>query len=63
MGEQPAYSEISAEEMRDLEAEFGRPLNREAAFWMIRLKTNRDAVERMIAHEEEERHPKQRVAA
>ena len=62
MDEQPAYSEISADEMRELEAEFGRSLNREAALWMIRLKTNRAAIQRMLA-DEEERHLKECVAA
>ncbi len=57
MEEQPVYSEISAAEMRELETEFGRPLTRETALWLIRLKTNRDAVQRMINEEAEERHP------
>jgi hypothetical protein len=56
MEEQPAYSEISAEEMCELEAEFGHPLNREMALWMIRLNTNRAAIQCMLADEEKERH-------
>jgi hypothetical protein len=56
MEEQPQYSEISDLEMRDLEAEFGRPLTRELALWLIRNKTNRAAIQRMIdenLHEEQ----------
>jgi hypothetical protein len=48
MDEQPAYSAISEIEMRDLEAEFGHPLTRELALWMIRNKINRAAVQLMI---------------
>jgi hypothetical protein len=48
MDEQPTYSEISELEMRDLEAEFGHPLTRELAFWLIRNKIIRDAVQLMI---------------
>ena len=56
MDERPEYSEISELEMRDLEAEFGRPLSREAAFWLIRQRINRDAVERMLNEHKEEEH-------
>jgi hypothetical protein len=48
MDEQPVYSEISELEMRELEAEFGRPLRRELALWLIRNKTNRAAIQLMI---------------
>jgi hypothetical protein len=56
MNEQPAYSEISELEMRELEAEFGRPLTRELALWLIRNNTNRAAIQLMIdenLHEEQ----------
>jgi hypothetical protein len=53
MSEKPGYSEISDAEMRDLEADFGRPLTRELAFWLIRTKTNRAAILRMIGEAEE----------
>jgi hypothetical protein len=48
MDEQPAYSEISELEMRELEAEFGHPLTHELALWLIRNKINRTAVQLMI---------------
>jgi hypothetical protein len=54
MDEQPKYSEISELEMRDLEAEFGRPLTREMALWLIRQRINRAAVERMLRENEDE---------
>jgi hypothetical protein len=48
MDEQPAYSEINQLEMRELEAEFGRPITHELALWLIRNKINRAAVQLMI---------------
>jgi hypothetical protein len=57
MDEQPAYSEISELEMRELEAEFGHPLTRELALWLIRNKIIRAAVERMIDETSDEDHP------
>ena len=48
MDERPAYSEINEQEMKDLEAEFGRPLNHYLALWLIRQRMNRAAVQRMI---------------
>jgi hypothetical protein len=67
MKEKPEYSEISELEMRDLEAEFGRPLTREKALWLIRNRMNRAAVELMLNEEkdvheenednEDEQHP------
>ena len=57
MNEKPEYSEISELEMRDLEAEFGRPLTRVMAFWLIRQKINRAAVERMLEEGREEEQP------
>jgi len=57
MDERPEYSEISPQEMRDLESEFGRPLTREKAFWLIRQRINRGAVERMLNERPEEEHP------
>lgn len=57
MNEKPGYSEISKEEMRDLEAEFGRPLTRDLAFWLIRMKTNRAAILRMMGESEDEEWP------
>lgn len=53
MKEKPEYSEISDLEMRDLEAEFGRPLSREMALWLIRNRMNRAAVELMLNEEKE----------
>jgi hypothetical protein len=53
MDEQPPYSDISAAEMRDLEAEFGRPLTHLLALWLIRHRINRAAVQRMIRAREE----------
>ena len=49
--EKPEYSEISELEMRDLEAEFGRPLTRDKALWLIRNRMNRAAVELMLNEE------------
>ncbi len=57
MDEQPAYSEISELEMRELEAEFGRPLTRELALWLIRNKIIRDAVQLMIDETGDEDQP------
>jgi hypothetical protein len=54
MDEKPIYSEINVEEMRDLEREFGRPLTKDLALWLIRFKTNRDAIQRMIGEEDED---------
>jgi len=55
MKEKPEYSEISELEMRDLEAEFGRPLTREKALWLIRNRMNRAAVELMLNEEKDVR--------
>ena len=57
MLEQPAYSEINDLEMRDLEAEFGRPLTRQMAFWLIRHRINRGAVQRMLNVSDDEEQP------
>ena len=57
MNEKPLYSEISEAEMRDLEAEFGRPLTRELALWLIRIRTNREAIQRMIGEDEKHAPP------
>jgi hypothetical protein len=46
--ETPQYSDINDAELREIEAEFGRPLTRELAQWFIRNRTNREAVERML---------------
>jgi len=59
MDEQPAYSEISNLEMRELEAEFGHPLTRELALWLIRNKINRAAVQLMIDEIDETRYDEQ----
>ena len=40
--------------MRELEAEFGRPLSYEMALWLIRHRTNRAAVERMLKQGDDE---------
>lgn len=45
-GEVP-YSRIHPAELKELEMEFGRPLTPELAQWLIRARTNREAVERM----------------
>jgi hypothetical protein len=57
MDEQPAYSEISELEMRELEAEFGHPLTHELALWLIRNKINRAAVQLMIDEISNEEQP------
>jgi hypothetical protein len=57
MDEQPAYSEISELEMRELEAEFGHPLTRELALWLIRNKIIRDAVQLMMDEISDEEQP------
>jgi hypothetical protein len=49
MKEAPKYADINDAELREIEAEFGRPLTRELALWSIRNRTNREAVERMLA--------------
>jgi hypothetical protein len=49
MKETPQYANISDAELRELEAEFGRPLTRELALWFIRNRTSREAIERMLA--------------
>jgi hypothetical protein len=46
--ETPQYSDINDAELREIEADFGRPLTRELAQWFIRNRTNREAVERML---------------
>jgi drug/metabolite transporter (DMT)-like permease len=48
MDEAPAYAEFSGQELKQVEAEFGRPLSREVALWLIRNRTNREAIERML---------------
>jgi hypothetical protein len=42
------YSRMNPQELRDLEAEFGRPLTPELAQWLLRARMNRQAVELMI---------------
>jgi hypothetical protein len=51
--ETPQYSDINDAELREIEAEFGRPLTREQAQWFIRNRTNREAVERMLRDKSE----------
>lgn len=63
MDEQPAYSEISELEMRELEAEFGHPLTRELALWLIRNKINRAAVQLMIDEVDQNRDEEQPPSA
>jgi hypothetical protein len=63
MSEQPEYSDISELEMRELEAEFGRPLSREMALWMIRHRTNRAAVERMLNQSDNEKNEEEEEPA
>jgi hypothetical protein len=48
MDEPPAYTELSEEELKELEKEFGRVLSPELALWFIRNRTNREAIERML---------------
>jgi hypothetical protein len=48
MKETPQYADISDAELKDIEAEFGRPLTRELAQWFIRNRTNCEAVARMV---------------
>jgi hypothetical protein len=42
------YSRMNRNELRDLEAEFGRPLTPELAQWLLRARMNRQAVQLMI---------------
>jgi len=42
------YSRMNPSELRDLEAEFGRPLTPELAQWLLRARMNRQAVQLMI---------------
>jgi hypothetical protein len=46
--EEPEYADINAAELREIEAELGRPVSRELAQWFIRNRINREAVERML---------------
>jgi hypothetical protein len=39
---------MNPNELRDLEAEFGRPLTPELAQWLVRARMNRQAVQLMI---------------
>lgn len=48
MDELPAYTELSEEELKEMEDEFGRVLSPELALWFIRNRANREAVERML---------------
>jgi hypothetical protein len=48
MPSQIPYSRMNPKELRDLEAEFGRPLTPELAQWLLRARMNRQAVELMI---------------
>jgi hypothetical protein len=52
MKESPRYAELSKEELKQIESEFGHPLSRELALWFIRNRMNRDAVERMLGARE-----------
>lgn len=52
MKETPHYAELSKEELKLIEAEFGHPLSRELALWFIRNRMTRDAVERMLGVED-----------
>jgi hypothetical protein len=47
--EEPQYADINDAEFREIEAELGHPVTREVAQWFIRNRTNREAVERMLA--------------
>ena len=48
MDELPPYTELSEEELKEMEDEFGRGLSPELALWFIRNRANREAVERML---------------
>jgi hypothetical protein len=48
MEETPRYSDINDAELKEIEAEFGRPLTRDLALWFIRNRTSREAIERML---------------
>jgi hypothetical protein len=50
--ETPQYADINNAELREMEAEFGRPLTRELAQWFIRNRINRDAISRMLRADE-----------
>jgi hypothetical protein len=51
MPSQIPYSRMNPKELRDLEAEFGRPLTPELAQWLLRARMNRQAVELMIGEQ------------
>jgi len=46
--EEPRYADISDTELLEIEAEFGHPVTRDLAYWFIRNRMNREAVERML---------------
>lgn len=48
------YAKINEEELRQMEEEFGRPLNEELALWFIRNRTQREAIERMLGQKPED---------
>ena len=48
MKETPHYAELSKEELKQIEADFGHPVSRELALWFVRNRMNRDAIERML---------------
>jgi hypothetical protein len=50
--EEPQYADINEAELREIEAELGHSVTREVALWFIRNRTNRKAVERMLAETE-----------
>ena len=48
MEEERKYAKINEEELKQMEEEFGRPLNEELAQWFIRNRIQREAIERML---------------
>jgi hypothetical protein len=46
--EEPQYADINNAELREIEAELGHPVTRELAYWFIRNRANREAIERML---------------
>jgi hypothetical protein len=52
MKKKPHYAELSKEELKQIEAEFGHPLSGELALWFIRNRMTREAVERMLKAED-----------
>jgi hypothetical protein len=54
MDEELQYAKINDEELKQMEQEFGRPLNEQLAQWFIRNRIQREAIERMLGEKPED---------